>query len=96
MISQAVSFSTLDWLNENINARKAKMQGRGADTSHFQREDESLVIGREHGGYLLPTGKLTMDGVREMAARLQSGERLRSASLKRETVRGCCGFGERS
>jgi hypothetical protein len=68
---------------ELINARKAKMQGRGGDTSHLQREDQSLVTGREHGGYELPAGKLTMDGVREMAARLQSGERLRSASLKR-------------
>ena len=69
---------------ELVEERKAKRadQYRGGAASPGL-DDDFLVHGKEHGGYELPPGSITLEVAKDMARQLSDGQRLRSSSLGR-------------
>ena len=76
---------------ELVEERKAKRAGKGGAPSKddidgdgkITMDEHFLVHGKEHGGYELPPGRITLEVAKEMASQLSDGERLRSSSLIR-------------
>ena len=76
---------------ELVEERKGKRAGKGGAPSKddidgdgkITVDEHFLVHGKEHGGYELPPGRITLEVAKEMASQLSDGERLRSSSLIR-------------